>query len=97
MKPVKFKHQTTVFAKDQPEYQPLPALVIDSPNGEVVSCWKLSFKERIRVLFLGRVWLSISSFNKPLSPSFLSADRKEIYRHPSDKPSFVKRLSTLIK
>ena len=31
MKPVEFKHQNVVFAKDQPEYQPLPALRIDSP------------------------------------------------------------------
>ena len=34
MKPVEFKHQNIVFAKDQPEYQPLPALRIDSPTGE---------------------------------------------------------------
>jgi len=28
MKPVEFEHQNIVFAKDQPEYQPLPALRI---------------------------------------------------------------------
>ena len=55
MKPVEFEHQNIVFAKDQPEYQPLPALRIDSPEGEVISCWKMSFKERMKVLFFGRV------------------------------------------
>ena len=55
MKPVEFKHQNIVFAKDQPEYQPLPALRIDSPTGEVVSCWRLSFKERIKVLVFARM------------------------------------------
>lgn len=44
MKPVEFKHQNIVFAKDQPEYQPLPALRIDSPTGEVVSCWKSGYR-----------------------------------------------------
>ena len=36
-------------AKDKPGYQPLPALKIDSPEGEVISCWKMSFKERLKV------------------------------------------------
>ena len=71
MKPVEFKHQNVVFAKDQPEYQPLPALKLDSPEGEVISCWRMSFKERIKVLFTGKVWVSLMSFNKPLTPSFL--------------------------
>ena len=84
MKPVEFKHQNIVFAKDQPEYQPLPALKIDTPTGEVISCWKLSFKERLTVLIFGRVWMSLMSFNKPLTPSFLAVDRKEVFSHPDD-------------
>ena len=84
MKPVKFKHQNIVFAKDQPEYSQLPALRIDSPEGEVISCWKLNFRERIKVLFFGKIWLSLMSFNKPLTPSMLSVDRKDLYSHPDD-------------
>ena len=84
MKPIEFKHQNIVFAKDQPEYQPLPALKIDSPEGEVISCWKMSFKERVKIVFTGRVWLSLMSFNGPLTPSFLAVNRKEVYSHPSD-------------
>jgi hypothetical protein len=84
MKPVEFKHQNTVFAKDQPEYQPLPALKIDGPEGHVVSCWKMSFRERIKVLITGKVWLSLMSFNHPLTPSYLAVDRKEVYSVPED-------------
>jgi hypothetical protein len=84
MKPTTFKHQNIVFAKDQPEYQPLPALRINSPQGEVISCWKMSFKERIKVLFTGVVWLSLLSFNKPLTPSFMAINRKEVYSHSDD-------------
>lgn len=40
MKPKEFKGQNIVFAKDQPEYQPLPALRM--PDGEVITCWGLS-------------------------------------------------------
>ena len=69
MKPTEFKHQNIVYAKDQPDYTPLPALRLDSKNGEVISCWKMSLKERLIVLFTGRVWLSLLSFNKPLPPT----------------------------
>jgi len=84
MKPVEFKHQNIVFAEGQPEYESLPALLIDSPQGEVISCWKMSFKERVKVLFFGRVWVSLMSFNKPLTPSYISVNRKEVYSHPDD-------------
>jgi len=92
MKPVEFKHQNTVFAKDQPEYQPLPALILDTPEGEVISCWKLSFNERLKVLMFGRVWLSLMSFNKPLTPSYLSVNRKEVFSHSDDKIVWYKKL-----
>lgn len=84
MKPIEFKHQNTVYAKDQPEYQPLPALKIEGPEGHVVSCWKMTFLERLKVLFTGRVWLSLMSFNKPLTPSYMAVNRKEVYSHPDD-------------
>ena len=96
MKPIEFKHQNVVFAKDQPEYQPLPALKLNTPEGEVISCWKLSFKERIQVLLFGRVWLSLMSFNKPLTPSFLSVDRKCVFSTPEDNVKWHKMLVTHI-
>jgi hypothetical protein len=79
MRPVKFKEQNCTFAENQPEYLQLPALKIDSDNKEVISCWKLSFKERLRVLFLGRIWLSLASFGMPLTPSFMATDKKEVF------------------
>lgn len=85
MKAVRFKHQNIVFAENQPEYQQLPALKIDGPEGLVVSCWQMSFKDRMKVLFTGKVWLSLMSFNKPLTPSFMSVDRKEHYLLPEEQ------------
>ena len=79
MKPTEFKEQNIVFAKDQPEYQPLPALRINSPQGEVVSCWRMSIKERLKVLLTGRVWLSLMTFNQPLTPSYMSVNKKDIF------------------
>ena len=92
MEVVKFKHQNVVFAERQTEYSPLPALKIDSHQGEVISCWKMNFKERVIVLFTGKVWLSLMSFNKPLTPSFMSVERKKVYWHPDDENALPKRI-----
>lgn len=85
MKPTKFKDQNSVYAENQPEYLQLPALKLDTPEGHVISCWKLSFWERITILFTGRVWLSLLSFNKPLNPSFMSVNRNDVYNLNDDK------------
>lgn len=90
MKPVNFKHQNVVFAEDQPEYQPLPALKMEGPEGYVITCWKLSILERLRILFLGRIWLNLMSFNQPLTPSYMSARRKDVYIHADDDKTWWK-------
>ena len=66
MEAIKFKETSCIFAENQPEYIPLPAYKTE--DGEVITCWKFTFMERIRVLFFGRIYLSILTFNKPLQP-----------------------------
>ncbi len=78
MEPIKFKEQNCTFAKDQPEYRPLPAMKDDGPEGQVVSCWELSFKERIKILFTGKMWMSLMMFGKPLTPSIISVHKWEV-------------------
>ena len=97
MKPRKFKHQNTTFAEDQPQYQPLPALHLKDPKGQVISCWGLSFKERLKVLFTGRIWVNLMSFNQPLTPSYLSTNRKEMYSHTDDSIPTHKIIITKLK
>lgn len=78
MKPIPFRGQNVVYAKDQPEYLPLPAFRNPSERGEVVCCWSLSFVERVRLLFTGRIWLELLSFNRPLQPSFLTTKKSDV-------------------
>lgn len=78
MKPIEFKEQNVVYAKNQKEYLPLPAFKASTPEGEVVSCWKLSFIERIRILFTGVLWSSLMSFNKPLTPTFFTTKKSDV-------------------
>ena len=70
MKIVSFKECNVVYAKDQPEYLPLPAH--RTKDGVVTSCWKLSIKERLITLFRGRIYLKTMTFNSLLQPQKVS-------------------------
>lgn len=74
MKPIEFKEFNCIYAKDQPEYLPLPAYRTE--DGEVTSCWKLPIKERIKILLTGKIFISVLTFNKPLQPISISIDFK---------------------
>lgn len=72
MKPIEFPEQNCVYAKDQPKYLPLPAH--KDPDGVVTSCWAMSWRERFRVLFTGKIWWRVATFNRPLQPQLGTVD-----------------------
>ena len=78
MKPIKFKEQNCTFAENQPEYLPLPALKEKTNKGAVISCWQLSLFERLRILFTGKLWVCLLSFNKPLTPSLFTTKKSDL-------------------
>jgi hypothetical protein len=65
--------EAVVYAKDQPEYMPLP--VRRTPDGEVVSRWKLNWRARLAVLFGADFYLTMLTFNKPLTPVRVSVEK----------------------
>jgi hypothetical protein len=73
MTPLRFKESNVTFAEDQPQYQPLPAFRAD--DGTVVSCWRLTFWERLRVLFGSPLWLFQLTFGEPLQPQLPQIER----------------------
>ena len=73
MEPVKFPECNVTFAKDQDEYLDLPAF--RSNEGEVVSCWTMGLRERLKVLFTGKVYLTLLTFNRKLQPQRLTVDK----------------------
>lgn len=64
------------YAKDQPEYIPLPALRFS--DGLVVTRWNLSWKERLHILFGGSVFLGLLTFNNPLQPIRISTSVQDV-------------------
>lgn len=72
MEPIKFKGYNLIISENQPEYIPLP--VYKDNYGTVVSCWKLTLRERIKILFLGKLYLQILTFNALLQPQKPTVD-----------------------
>lgn len=59
-----------VFAKDQPQYQPLPA--IRCLDGRIVTRWTLTWRERLRLIFGGNIYLQQLTFGEALQPQLPS-------------------------
>ena len=65
MKPVHFDGCNTIYTGD--DYLPLHSF--KDKEGIVASCWTaLSWRERLRVFFSGKVYVSTVTFGKPLQP-----------------------------
>ncbi len=67
-----------VFAKDQPEYDNLPTFKYGDREGKVLSRWKLSWRERLRILFTGDMYLTTLTFNQPLQPVMLQVEKPDL-------------------
>ncbi len=72
---VEFPEQTAVYAKDQPEYRPLPAHRMGDTHGTITCCWRLTWRERLKVLLTGLIWHQILTFRRPLQPQLLLVDK----------------------
>jgi hypothetical protein len=71
MKLIEFPEQTVVIAKDQPQYLPMPAHVTHDDMGRIICCWKLNWRERLRLLLTGTLWHHICTFGKSVQPQLL--------------------------
>lgn len=64
-----FEELEVIFAKDQPEYLPLPALCrSDSPDLPVTSRWRLTPAEREKIAGGADIVLTLLTFGDPLQP-----------------------------
>lgn len=64
-----------VIAKDQPEYIPLPAVAISTPEGiAVVTRWRPTDDERAAITAGADIWLSSLTFGGALQPVRLTVE-----------------------
>lgn len=73
MKPVSpvlpgYEVKETVYAKDQPEYNPLPCVVMDGPARQILTRWEFTDEERQRIANGKSLYLWVWTFGQPLQP-----------------------------
>lgn len=74
MKPIDFPGVNFTFAKDQPEYQPLPAMVLGDRECSVITCWELTDEEIDTLVRTRRLYLKQLTFANPLQPILPTVD-----------------------
>jgi len=68
MKPIKFKESSGMFIGATNDIKPLPVYQNDD---EIISCWKVSLKDKLKILFSGKVWLHVKGTTMP--PVFINS------------------------
>lgn len=87
MKPIKFKEATKVLQKPSTMTDAeCASLHVWTDGKECVSCWKPTIKERVRILFGGKIYLGILSGCSTQPPVFVTGE------YPFNKPSFFDRM-----
>lgn len=77
MKPIKFPGVNIVFAEDQPEYQPLPAMILQDRECSVITCWELTEDEIETLTKTRKLFLKQLTFGNPLQPILPTTDLSE--------------------
>lgn len=74
-KPVDGGH--VIYAENQPQYQPLPAWV--RQGGQVVTRWRLTWRERIAVLLGHDLYLEQLTFGSPLQALYPTVEEWDVF------------------
>ena len=62
MKPIRFKEVNKTLTKPSDmTVSQCKSLPIVQANGLCISCWGLSLIERVKILFRGKIWLTVRS------------------------------------
>lgn len=83
MNPIKFKEANKNLLKpNNMTDEECKSLWVYTDNQQCISCWKMTFKQRIKALLFGKVWLSVYS-GQTQPPVWLDCD-KTVFKE-SDK------------
>lgn len=77
MKAISFKGCNLTLAENQPQYNQLPVCYQGGAEGPMTSCMKLTIKERIKMLFSGKLYITQLTFNNGFHPQSIDLKWKE--------------------
>lgn len=68
-----------VYGGNQPEYIPLPAVLVNGDYGQVVVKWRLTWRERFEALIGGTIFHSQLTFKDKLQPVKITTAISEMF------------------
>lgn len=69
LRAVEFEGQNVIYAKDQPDYLPLPAYVdTESREAPALFCFAVNDYQKERIQRSGKLWVRCLTFGHPLQP-----------------------------
>lgn len=85
MKPIKFPQSNRVISRLKPAPLSLPDMPYHvDQDGVVTICWQMSWAERLRLLFIGKLWHTQLTYHTPIQPCrptaycpFITVTRKQ--------------------
>jgi len=84
VKPIQFKEQTKVLQKPESMTdEECGTLPIWNDGKRCISCWKMSFKERLKALLYGKIWIHVLS-GETQPPIAIECDKTVFIKEESD-------------
>jgi hypothetical protein len=85
MKPIEFEGQTKVLQRPSGmTEEECGSLAILNLDNTCISCWKMTWRERIKALFTGKIWLGVLS-GQTQPPVYCAVDRPFTIQKPIHK------------
>lgn len=94
MKPIEFKEMNSVYAKGSKRFAELPAHT--TAGGHVITCWKASFMDRIKILITGRIYCAQLTDKKGLQPQILTVNRLGLFVYKGKNRPFSAKVLDLV-
>lgn len=86
MRPMETPDTNCIFAKDHPVYDALPVhRLAGDPREGVIITWKLTWRERIKLLLTGKLWQHITTFGQPMQPQLHFVDNPFDWVNPKSE------------
>jgi hypothetical protein len=77
--PIQFPEASLELGANQPEYLPLPGHIDpNDPWGVMTFAWKLTWRERLKLLVTGVLWHQVLTFKHPLQPQKMLTTKPEL-------------------
>lgn len=79
MNAITFPEVNLEIAKDQPEYNTLPANV-DQASGVMTFCWEISDEDLAQIIETRKIWHRVLTGGGPLQPVAMTVTKPEMAR-----------------